>query len=262
MDQHAKVRVLMHFRRDLILPMLLAALASAAWGAPDAPLPKAEDILDKFVEVTGGKAAYEKVHNEKSTGTIEFIGKGVKGAVTSWREDPNKSVTTVELQGVGTIQEGTDGQIAWESSSLQGPRIKQGAERAVSMREATLRAPLYWRKLYKHVETVGEEKIDGQACYKVLLTPEEGEPETEYYDKTTGLMVKMTMTVTRPEGDISTETVLSDYKDEGGLRQPHKVREIAMDQEFLMTVDHVEYNVEIPANQFDLPADVKALAPK
>lgn len=253
----------MHLRRHLTLPMLLAAWAcSAAWPAPEAPLPKAEDILDKFVEATGGKANYEKIHNEKSTGTFEFVGKGIKGTVTSFRADPNKSLTTVELQGVGTIQEGSDGQIAWESSSLQGPRIKQGEERAVSMREATLRAPLYWRKLYKHVETVGEEKIDGQPCYKVVLTPEEGKPETQYYDKTTGLMVKMTMTVTRPEGDISTETMFSDYKDENGLRQPHKVRQVAMDQEFLITVDHVDYNVDMPANQFDLPVDVKALAPK
>ncbi len=253
----------MHLRRDLIPPLVLAALAcSAAWGAPDAPLPKAEDILDKFVEVTGGKAAYEKVHNEKSTGTFEFVGKGIKGSVTSVREDPNKAVTTVELQGIGTIKEGSDGQIAWESSSLQGPRIKQGAERAEAMREATLLAPLYWRKLYKHVETVGQETIDGQPCYKVLLTPEEGKPETQYYDKTTGLMVKMTVTASRPEGEIPTETIFSEYRDEGGLRQPHKVRSIAMDQEFLLTLEHVDYNIEMPANQFDLPAEVKALAPK
>jgi Protein of unknown function (DUF620) len=253
----------MHLRRHLTLPMLVAAsVCSAAWAASDQPLPKAEDILDKFVGATGGKANYEKIHNEKSTGTFEFVGKGIKGIVTSWRAEPNKSLTTVELQGVGTIQEGSDGQTAWESSSLQGPRIKQGEERAFALRDATLRAPLYWRKLYKHVETVGQETIDGQPCYKVVLTPEEGKPETQYYDKTTGLMVKMTVTVTRPEGDIATETIFSDYKDEDGLRQPHKVREIAMDQEFMVTVDHVDYNVDIPANQFDLPAGVKALAPK
>jgi hypothetical protein len=219
-------------------------------------------ILDKFVEVTGGKAAYEKIHNEKFTGTFEFLGKGIKGTITSYRADPNKSYTTVELEGVGTIQDGTDGTTAWQSSSLQGPRVKQGDERAISLREATLRGPLYWRKLYKHAETVGVETIDGQACYKVVLTPEEGKPETQYFDKKSSLMVKMTMSMASPMGEIPSETVLSDYKPDAGPLQPHKVQQKAMGQEFLITVDHVEYNVDLPSDRFDLPADVKALTSK
>jgi len=256
------VKVPMHLRRKLI-PLLLAALAcSAVWAAPGEPLPKAEEILDKFVEVTGGKAAYENVRNEKSTGTFEFVGKGIKGTVTSYLADPNKSVTNVDLEGVGTMQDGTDGQTAWQNSSMQGPRIKQGEERAASLREATLRAPLYWRKLYKHVETVGQETIDDQVCYKVVLTPEEGQLETQYYDKKSGLMVKITMVVASPMGEIPTETILSDYKQEGGLRTPHKLQHKLAGMDFLVTLDHVDYNVEIPENKFDVPADVKALAPK
>jgi hypothetical protein len=261
MDTHAKVKVPMRLRK--LMPLLLAVLVcSAGWAAPDEPLPKAEEILDKFVEVTGGKAAYENVHNEKWTGSFEFVGKGIKGTVTSYSADPNKSVTNVDLEGVGTMQDGTDGQTAWQNSSMQGPRIKQGEERAAALREATLRAPLYWRKLYKHVETVGRETIDDQPCYKVVLTPEEGKPETQYYDKKSGLMVKVTMVVTSPMGEIPTETILSDYKEDGGLRQPHKQQHKVAGMDFLITLDHVDYNVDIPENTFDLPADMKALAPK
>jgi len=261
MDTHAKVKVLMRLRSHL-MPLFLAALACSAGWAADEPLPKAEDILDKFVEVTGGKAAYENIRNEKWTGSFEFLGKGIKGTITSYRADPNKSLTSMELEGVGTIKEGTDGQTAWESSSLQGPRVKKDEERAFALREATLRGPLYWRKLYKHVETVSQETIDDQACYKVTLTPEEGKPETQYYDKKSGLMVKMTATVTNPMGEIPTETMLSDYKEENGLRQPHKIQQKAAGLEFLITLERIDYNVDLPQNTFDLPADVKALAPK
>lgn len=252
----------MHLRRQF-MPLVLATLAcSAGWAAPDEPLPKAEDILDKFVDVTGGKAAYESVRNETWTGTFEFVGKGIKGTVTSFRAEPNKSLTIVELEGVGTIKQGTDGQTVWESSSMQGPRIKQGEERAAALREATLRAPLYWRKLYKHVETVGQETIDEQPCYKVVLTPEEGKPETQYYDQKTGLMVKMTMSMATPNGEIPSELTLSDYKEEGGIRQPHKLHQSAFGMEILITMDHADHNVDIPADKFDVPADVKALATK
>lgn len=249
-------------RRFLSLLPLVALAAPACLAAPDEPLPKAATILDRFVEVTGGKAAYEKVHNEKSTGTFEFLGKGIKGTITAYRAEPNKSVAIVELEGVGTMQEGTDGSTAWESSSLQGPRVKQGDERALSLREATLRAPIYWRTLYKQVETAGTETIDGQACYKVVLTPAEGKPETQYFDKKSGLMVKMTLSVISPMGEIPSETLLSDYKDDGGLLQPHKVQQKALGQEFLITLEHLEYNIEMPADRFNLPADVKALTSK
>src|ERR1700719_3951998 len=94
------------------------------------PLPKAEELLDKFVEATGGKAAYEKVHNEKWTGTFEFVGKGVKGVITSYRSEPSKTYTRVDLEGIGAIEDGTDGETAWTLSAIQGPHIKQGDERA------------------------------------------------------------------------------------------------------------------------------------
>src|SRR5262249_33494682 len=172
----AKWRIFMHRLRNRFQAAVIVAafVSSIAAAAPAEALPTADVILDKYVEATGGKGAYERVHTEKWTGTFEFVGKGVKGAVTAFRSRPKKSVNLVELEGIGNIQDGTDGETAWTLSSLQGPRIKQGDERAVTMREALLRAPVEWRKLYKNAETTGVENVDDQACYKVVLTPNEG----------------------------------------------------------------------------------------
>ncbi len=248
--------------RFLSVPFLAALACSVAVAAPDAALPKADVILDKFVEATGGKGAYDKVHTEKWTGTFELIGKGVKGAVTAYRSEPNKSVTVIELEGIGSIQDGTDGETAWTLSSLQGPRIKQGDERAVTMREASLRGAVDWRKMYKNAETTGVENVDDQPCYKVVLTPNEGKPETRYFDKKTNLLVKLTMQLASPMGEIPTETLVSDYKEQNGLTAPRKVHQKALGQEFLITINQVEYNVDMPKDRFDLPAEIKALAAK
>lgn len=254
----------MHHLRNRFLPvaMLAALVCSIAAAAPNEALPKADVILDKFVEATGGKGAYDKVHTEKWTGTFELVGKGVKGAVTAYRSEPNKSVTVVELEGIGSIQDGTDGETAWTLSSLQGPRIKQGDERAATMREATFRGPAEWRKLYKNAETTGVENVDDQACYKVVLTPNEGKPETRYFDKKSNLLVKLNMQLASPMGEIPTETVLSDYKEQNGLSAPRKVHQKALGQEFLITINRVEYNIDMPKDRFDLPAEIKALAAK
>src|SRR6185503_9661657 len=97
----------MHTRRlSSFAAASLLCLSAAAQQAP-----KAEEVLDKFAEVTGGKAAYQKIHSESSTGTLEFVGKGIKGIATSYRAEPNLLLTVVELEGVGTVEEGTDGTI-------------------------------------------------------------------------------------------------------------------------------------------------------
>ena len=80
--------------------------------------------------------------------------------------------------------------MAWESSAIQGPRIKDGAEKADAFRDGTFNSPLYWRKLYTKVETTGAEKVEGHDTYKVVMTPKEGSPTTHYYDKTSGLLLK------------------------------------------------------------------------
>jgi hypothetical protein len=253
----------MHLRRDLTSAVLLIGLCGYPGPArAEDALPKAEEILDKFVEATGGKAVYEKIHNEKATGTFEFVGKGVKGTMTSYRAQPNKMYTRVELENIGAIEDGTDGQTAWTLSAIQGPHIKQGEERAVSLRQATLRSPLEWRKLYKSAETAAVEDVNGQACYKVVLTPNEGKPETQYYDKKSNLLVKMSMTVVSQMGEIPTETTISDYRAQDGLLSPRKSHHSALGQEFEITINQIEYNVDLPKDRFDLPAEIKALAAK
>ena len=72
----------------IALGILLAGVVSSLGMAADEPLPKGAEILDKFVDATGGKDAYLKVHNEMWKGSFEFLGKGIKGAATSYRAEP------------------------------------------------------------------------------------------------------------------------------------------------------------------------------
>jgi hypothetical protein len=237
---------------------LLPCLSLAA----DAALPKGEAVLDQFVEATGGRSAYEKIHSEVSIGSFEFTGKGIRGTANSYKAAPNKSYMAMELPGIGKIEDGSNGEIAWNRSALQGPRIKDGDERAAAMREATFNEPLHWRKLYKGAETVGIESVDDKVCYKVILTPLEGKPETQFFDRQSHLLVKFAMTLSSPMGEVAMETRLGDYRKDGDILTPHRLELSAMGQNFVITIDTVKWNEEIPKSRFDVPADVQALLPK
>jgi Protein of unknown function (DUF620) len=242
--------------------ILCAAVVLATGGrVPAADLPKAETILDKYIEVTGGKAAYEKNHSEMSTGTMEFVGKGIKGTVSSYRAEPDKSYTEVDIQGIGKVKEGSDGKTAWTLSAMQGPRIKDGDERASSLHAARFNAELHWRDVYT-AETKGIEQVDGKDCYKIQLTPKEGMAITRFYDKDSNLLVKMVMTVKSPMGEMPVESYISDYRKEGSLLMAHKVTQKAMGQEIAITIDSVKYNAEIPKDKFEPPDEIKAMMKK
>lgn len=225
-------------------------------------LPKGEAVLDRYVEVTGGKAAYDKIHTEVAKGTMELTGKNVKGAIVSYEAEPNKNYSAVEIEGVGKVESGTDGTVAWESSAIAGPRIKTDIERDEMIRASVFNAHLNWRTLYNTVETAGSETVDGEDCYKLVLTPKTGRPETEFYSKKTGLLVKTSTINTTQMGEIATEAFVKDYKDVSGVKMAFtRVNRVA-GQEIQVHLDSIEVNVDIPKNRFDLPEEIKTLLRK
>jgi zinc protease len=229
----------------------------------DDALPKAETILDRYIEVTGGKAAYEKHKTEVQTGAIEVPAQGMKGTFTHYATDADKVYIVMELEGMGKIEEeGVSDGVAWQTSPMTGAHVKTGVEKAQAMREATFNEPLNWRKMFTKVETTGTETINGEECYKVVLTPAEGKPETSYYSKKTGLLVRTLATMESAMGEMEAESTASAYKDFGGVLMPTKVIQKAGTQEMIMTVTSVKVNESIPPEKFAIPPDVKALMNK
>ncbi len=240
--------------------ILLLAVVGTGFAAD--PLPSAESILDRYVQVTGGKQAYEKRKSEIAHGTVEFPALGIKGSMTRYAAQPDKFYYTVDIAAIGKMETGVTGSVAWENSAVLGPRVKSGVERAEAIREGNMNATVDWRKLYPKVENAGIEVIDGEECYKVIMTPAEGQPVIGYYQKKSGLQVKLSTVASTQMGDIPVEMIASDYKNFGGILEPAKVTQKAGPQEFTMTLDRVEVNPVIPPETFALPAEVRALVDK
>lgn len=237
---------------------LLTALAlSLPLVAADLPTP--DSIMDRFVEVTGGKDAYAARKTEVVTGTVEFAAMGLKGAMVTYFEEPGKYYMSMDLAGVGKVETGLVDGVAWENSVLQGPRIKTGEEKNQSIREAAMNGAYEWRKLFSKAETAGEETVEGVPCYKVVMTPATGNPVTMYFEKESGLMRKTTVVAASQLGDIAAESTSTEYKRYDGILEPAKVTEKVAGQEFTITIDTVKANQPIPAEKFALPEEVKAL---
>lgn len=226
-------------------------------------LPKAESILDRYVEITGGKSAYQKLNREVMQGTIAFAAQGLSGTLTRYSAAPAKEYSVVELGQLGKIESGVVDGVAWERSAILGVRVKSGEEKEQSLRTGRFNSTLDWRKIYAKAETLGTEVFANEDCYKVRLTPLGGRPEMRYYSRKSGLLLRTTTTAVSQLGDVEVEVLVSDYKKFGGILYPTHSRQKAGGQELEITVTNVLLNQPIPAEQFLLPDDVKAaLAPR
>ncbi len=224
-----------------------------------AELPSPDSILDRFIEVTGGKAAYEARKTEVVTGTVEFAAMGLKGSMVTYYQEPGNYYMAMDMAGIGKVETGLTDGVAWENSVLQGPRIKTGEEKAQALREAAMNGSYHWRDLIPKAETVGEETVEGEPCYKVVMSPAEGHPVSMYFEKKSGLMRRTSVVAASQLGDLAADSISTEYKRFDGILEPAKVNEKVAGQEFTITIDSAKANQPIPPEKFALPEEVKAL---
>jgi zinc protease len=217
-------------------------------------LPKAETVLDQFVEATGGKAAYEKFKNRTRSGTIEVPAANATGKIQIFQAAPKKLAIVTEI-GPAKSTQATDGTTVWQTSP-DGARLMDAAEKDDFLRDATFNAEIHSKDLYEKLECVGVEDVEGKPAYKVVLTAKTGKTETEYYDKASHLLVKETTTTKGPMGDVSLESILSDYKKVDGLLMPFTITQKIEGQQFVIKFTEVKHDADIPADTFRKPASL------
>lgn len=253
---------MMKMARSVMFGFASLLLAAIVWAQPPA-LPDAAQILDRSIEVTGGRAAYERIHSRVTFGSFELPAMGIKGKLTTYAAAPSFFYSVGESEAIGKLESGGNGEVLWDITAMTGPRIKTGGEKAAAAREARFNNALFWREMYKAVQTAGIDTVETRPCYKVVLTPNEGEPETGYYDVETGLPQRADQVIVAEMGRMSVQSFFSDYRPVDGLLIPFRSRQILMGmQEMVFATDSIAQNVEIPPERFALPPEIQALVAK
>jgi hypothetical protein len=240
-------------RSFAVLLTLVSALPCVS-----ADLPSGESLMARYIQVTGGEAAYAKIKNVSMAGDIEMAGRNVAGSV-SIVEAGEKAYMALDFAGIGKVEECYDGVNAWESSAISGPRLLEGDEKASIRQASSIAVITGWRDIYKQTRTVGSEEVEGKPAWKVEMTPKEGQPETFYFDQESGLLVRVKSVLSSAMGDINSDLEMSDYRDIDGIRSPLTMTEKVMSQNIVMRFTSVVYNGMIPSGRFDPPAEVAAL---
>jgi hypothetical protein len=219
--------------------------------------------VEKYIEATGGREAYEGLKSQSATGSFDMPAMGIKGTLQVSQQAPDKMLVVVEIPDLGEIRRGVNGDVGWMSDPMNGTRLLTEAERKDALRDADPNTILNIEESYESVEVTGIEDVKGEEAYHVVFTPKEGgKPSDQYYSVESGLLIKTAQTESSPMGEIRSESFLSEYKEVGdsGLKQPHKISAVSSGAEQVMTIEKVEINGEMPEDRFAVPDEVKKLA--
>jgi len=217
-------------------------------------LPSAEQVLDRYVAVSGGQAAYDRVQSEVKRTTVTVS--GAKVAETVSYTTRNGNFRFIARGAGGQSDLGVNDGVAWTRSAERAEILETGEDRAQALQSAELLPEGHWRKFYKSVEMLGPDAVDGRPCYKLKVVPFAGEPHTLWYDQRTGLEVKEVEPV---PGGGEAEMTGGEYFESSGIRLPH-VFQVRMNGVVLTTtVDDVRFEEAIPDSVFALPPDIERL---
>lgn len=235
-------------------------------------MPEAEAILEKYIEVIGGKEALEKV-NSKISETITSI-EGEKNEIKTitFMKRPNKAYAISEFRifGKNTKTEGgTDGDVVWQIlPGVLGSkrRVLHGKERLLRLADFAFdTAAVAWKDYYKGLEMAGEEEVDGRPCYKVAFIAQDGDGMDTicFFDKETFLINKIVKETYIQEKQATAEIYLSNYQQIDGLKVPMTLKRFSEgSDDIVINIKEIQLNVDIPDSRFELPEKIKEIAQK
>lgn len=238
----------------------LVGPAAGAWaqGGPRA-LPLAQEVLARFVAAIGGRDAVQRQTSRHYKVHLDIPSQGIQGDIDIYAAQPNRLLVRTEVPGIGMIRQGYDGTVGWLIHPALGAQVVTGLMLNQLRQQAEFYAALHPETLIKSATTVARETFAGHAAYKVEIVTQWDETYHEYFDTESGLLIGVARRTATPSGLIDATTVLSDYRDFQGVKQPMKATQSFMGVDQVLTTTSVEVNPSLAASTFELPKEIQTL---
>ncbi len=236
----------------VLMPMLAASQVASA----QQQLPAAAAVITKYVTAINGSAMMA-AKSIVTKGGMSMPSAGINGTVEMTQAGTNQMQMLTNIPGMGDIQAGYDGTIAWATDPMQGPRILSGKEMEQVRDESDRRALVRDPALFSAMQTVADTTMNGERCFEVKLNWKSGRETFDCYSAATGLLIGSRSVQTTSMGAVPVTTIYSDYKKFGDVTVATKTTMEMMGQQQILTISSVELGNGATITP---PAAVQALA--
>lgn len=209
--------------------------------------PTADQILEKYIAVIGGRAVVEKLTSRVMHGSL--VTSGGNAPIEVYEKAPNKFLVIIDSPVSGKSQNAYDGTVAWSQNSQRGLREMSGPEVENFKREYDLHREIRLKEFYPRMTVKGRGKVGDSEAYVIEAMTVDGVSEVMYFDVTTGLLVRRDVTI---QG-ATLEAYFEDYREVNGIKIPFAVRRSRPGFSFTYKFDEVRHNVAIEDARFNKP---------
>ena len=210
----------------------------------------ADQIVQKYVQQTGGDKAWKAIKTISSSGIYNYG--GIEFPFTAIAKSPNKYKFIVPLNGKHYTQV-FNGKSGWKIDAFKNetkPQYLTGKPARALANEADveIESPLinYAKKGFTiHLE--GKETIEGKECFKVNLFKQGGEVESYFIDNQAySLIMKRALSKNDELEKTILDAYFTDYREVNGVKIPFVVSYKFKDQNILkITTEKVEMNIKV-----------------
>jgi photosynthetic reaction center cytochrome c subunit len=234
------------------------ATAAAAPGAPvanpgaqAATVATADQILEKYVAAIGGADAMKKVTSRVMKGKILAGGSETPIDVITKAPNMRVSITHSAASDSFTAFDGTAG---WLGSTGHAAREMSAAESAAAGLDAEFYLGLRVKELFPQLRRGRPETVAGAEC-EILNGTAPGRPAVRlYFDKSSGLLVRMVRYADTPMGHNATQIDYADYRDADGVKIPFRWTLSRPNARFTIQIAEVKSNAAVDDARFAKPA--------
>jgi hypothetical protein len=223
-------------------------------------LPSPEELIERHIEATGGREAYEKLRTRRLTGTLQVGDQGAANKIVIMSRPMHDRHVELYGSGGGVQRYVTNSDESW---TYQGNVVvaSGGEQRVGEILRAAYDALLDWPQFFPLSRTMGVEPVDGRDAYRVRLLTDDCHELFLYFDKETGRNVRRVEDVAYAGRVIRSDAVYSDYREFDGIEMPTRNRR-QLDypggrQVQYYVTEKVEHNVELEDELFETPPELR-----
>jgi len=236
-----------------IIPLGEKRAAASSPASKDQPT--ADQILDRYVDALGGRAALDKV----TTRTIKGALVGESGRTYTLEiveKAPNLGLATATSPDGNTLRDGFDGTTAWNAA---GSHVfpSHGLEGARIARDFALFPVADAKKLYPRRFVTGKESIGGEDAYIVRAGGHGDVSETLYFSASSGLLLRRLVFTQTALGRYNEQTDFSDYREVDGVKIPFTVARMEVNTRHTGRFSEVKHNAPVEDSVFQMPVGPK-----
>jgi photosynthetic reaction center cytochrome c subunit len=212
--------------------------------------PTAEQLLDKYVQASGGAAAIDKVTSRVMKGTIEFGGKSLP--IDIYSKDPEKRISLTHMPDGDSVT-AFNGHEGWMGTPGHPLREMHGSDLDGASMDADLHLATHLKTMFSDMRVRDTEKVGDHEAY-VLVGQREGMPPIRlYFDEQSGLLLRMVRFGETALGWLPTQIDYADYRDIDGVKIPYRWTLARPSGRFTIQLSDAKQNVPVDDAKFVRP---------